>query len=128
VGTLRDAILAADDLPREQVQTDEWAPSGVPFVFVRGLTAAERDNWESSVTVLAPDGSRRPNPRLKNSRARFAALVMVDENGARIFEDADVDRLAERSAAVLERIALVGLRLSGMIEADANPSTDDPDV
>lgn len=127
MGSMRDAILAAEDLPREQVHTDEWAPFGVPFVYVRGLSAGERDAWESAVTVLAPDGSRRPNPRLKNSRARFCALIMVDEDGGRIFADTDVDRLAEHSAAVLERIALVGLRLSGMIEAEANPSTGDLD-
>jgi hypothetical protein len=48
MGGIRDKILAADDLPREQVQTDEWAPFGVPFVFVRGLSAAERDKWETT--------------------------------------------------------------------------------
>lgn len=131
MGTLRDQILAADDLPREQVATDEWAPSGVPFVYVRGLSAAERDDWEQSVTTLLPDGTRRANPKMRNTRAKFAALVMVEEDGTRIFPDGDrdgIDRLANRSALVLERIAMVGLRLSGMVEANGtNPSEGDQD-
>lgn len=128
MGTLRDAILAAEDLPREEVKTDEWGPFGVPSVFVRGFTSKERDDWEMSLTVAGPDGGRVPNPRLKNLRAGFVVRVLVDENGERIFDDKDVDLLAGKSAAVLDRLWDVGRRLSGLetaSEAEANPSTGD---
>ena len=49
MGTLRDAILNAQDLPTEEVATDEWGAFGFPTVRVRGLTAGEREKWERSV-------------------------------------------------------------------------------
>lgn len=122
--TLRDSILAADDLPRERVQTDEWGRSGVPFVYMRGFSGSEREAWERSQTVLGPNGDRIPNPRAKNVRAQFLVKLMTDENGDRIFADEDVEALSGKNAAVLERLAMVGLRLSGMIGDEANPSQD----
>lgn len=130
--TLRDAILAADDLPREEVATPEWEPAGVPFVYVRGLTSSERDDYETSLLTTGPDGRRVPNPRMKNVRASFAVRVIVDEHGERIFTERDVVALAGKSALVIERLWDVGRRLSGMqteeeLEAEGNPSTGDPD-
>ncbi len=126
MGTLRDQILAAEDLPREEVKTDEWGPFGVPSVFVRGLTSKERDDWEMSLTVAGPDGTRIANPRLKNMRAGFVVNVLVDENGERIFADKDVELLAAKNAAVIDRLWDVGRRLSGMdTQAEANPSEGD---
>lgn len=128
MGTLRDAILAAEDLPREEVKTDEWGPSGVPSVFVRGFTSKERDDWEMSLTVLGPNGSRVQNPRLRNLRAGFVVRALVDANGERIFDDKDVELLAGKNAAVIDRLWDVGRRLSGMQtedEEETNPSTGD---
>lgn len=127
MGTLRDAILAANDLPTEEVDVPEWAPFiGAPTVRVRGLTAAERDEWDKARTVVASNGLRRPNPKLTNASARFAVLCMVDENGQRIFADDDVEALAtSKSSRVIERIVEVGLRLSGMVDEDTNPSKGD---
>jgi hypothetical protein len=127
MGTLRDAILAAEDLPREEVQTPEWGPAGAPTVFVRGFTSKERDDWEMSLTVAGPDGSRIPNPRLKNLRAGFVVRVLVDKDGNRIFEDKDVEVLSAKSASVLDRLWDVGRRLSGMdnVQTEPNPSTGD---
>jgi len=134
MGSLRDAILSADDLPREQVKTDEWAPFGVPFVYVRALTAKERDDYEMSLTVPGPNGGRVPNPRLKNIRATFAAKVIVEEDRSgkyvRAFDDSDVSKLGNRNAAVLDRIVDKGLELSGMApvkDDEENPSTGDQD-
>ena len=125
MGSLRDAILSAEDLPREKVQTDEWAPFGVPFVYVRGLTSAERDAYEQSLLVTV-NGNRVPNTRMKNIRAAFVARVLVDENGERPFSDKDVDVLGEKNAAVIDRLWDVGRRLSGMLlEEETNPSTGD---
>ena len=40
----REAILAAEDLPRELVEVPEWGGA----VYVRALTGAERDQFEAS--------------------------------------------------------------------------------
>jgi hypothetical protein len=126
MGTLRENILAADDLPREKVATDEWAPSGVPFVYVRGLTAAERDDYEQSLTERGPDGTVRAKVRQQNLRAGFVARVIVDENGERVFTDKDVDALGGKNASVIDRIWDRARELSGM-GVEVNPSEGDQD-
>lgn len=131
MASMREKILAAEDLPREQVKTDEWAPFGVPFVLVRGLTSSERDEYEQSLLITRPDGRRVTNPNIKNVRAGLVAKVMLDpDTGERVFSDAQIGELAGKNARVIERLWDVGRRLSGMqtdeeTEAEANPSTGD---
>lgn len=103
----RDSILRADDLPREEVAVPEWGGA----VWVRTLTAAERDAFEASVNP----GKGRKN--LANFRARLAVLCVVDEKGERLFQDEDAAALGRRSAAALDRITDAALRLSGLSEA-----------
>lgn len=136
MATLREMILAANDLPREKVTTDEWAPFGVPFVHVRGLTSAERDAYEMSLLITKPNGDRVANPKLRNIKAGFVARVLVDENGERVFTDSQIAEIAGKSANVIERIWAKGRELSGMrvpdddeddegTEEEANPSSGD---
>lgn len=131
MGALRDKILEQHELPKEQVQTDEWGPLGVPFVYVRGLTAKEREEWELAQTVRGSNGGRVPNPKPKPLiRAGFVVKIVVDENGEREFEDKDAEMLANEAASLVERLWNVGRRLSGIFDEDeveANPSTDDQD-
>lgn len=122
VGALRDKILAADDLPREKVQTDEWAPSGAPFVYVRGMTAAERDAWEQDMSAQ----QSRPGRPVKNVRASFVVRSIVGEDGERMFKDVDAEALGGKNAAVLDRLWDVARRLSGYGDAAGpNPSRGD---
>jgi len=126
---MREAILTAADLPFEEVDTPEWAPFGVPSVRVRGLSAAERDAWEMSLTQQ--DGKGRVQVgNLRNVRASFVAKIVVDEDGERVFTDRDARELGKRNAIVINRIWLMGRELSGMNEeedGDENPSEGDQD-
>ena len=89
----KDAILVADDLPREAVEIKEWGGT----VYVRSMSAAERDEWEAS--WLADDGKpKTARERLKNLRARLAVLVLVDDSGNRLFADEDADALGKKAA------------------------------
>lgn len=127
--SLREQILGAEDLPRQSVDTPEWAPA-VPSVTVRGLTAAERDQYEQGLTERTPDGSVRPRRNLKNLRASFVVRVVVNDDGSRVFTDDDIDVLGEKSALVLDRLWDVGRALSGMqteVETEENPSTGEQD-
>lgn len=126
MGTLRDKILAPHDLPREKVETPEWAPE-VPFVWVRGLTSSGRDAWEMSLTVGGANGSRVPNPRLKNIRSNFCVRVIVDDDGELVFSDKDAAVLGEEPSQVIDRIWQVGRRLSGLAIEEENPSSGDLD-
>ena len=122
MGTLRDAILNAEDLPTEEVATDEWGAFGFPTVRVRGLTAGEREKWERSVGDF--DGKKQTMVR-----ERLVALTVVDENGNPEFNESDVKMLSQRSSQVIVRLFDAARRLSGMqTEAEleeANPSKGD---
>jgi hypothetical protein len=121
MGTLRDAILNAQDLPTEEVATDEWGAFGFPTVRVRGLTAGEREKWERSVDT---DGKVQTMIREK-----LVALTVVDAAGNPEFTMDDVQALSNQSSAVIVRLFDAARRLSGMqTEAEleaANPSMGD---
>lgn len=108
----KDAILAANDRETVDVEVPEWGGT----VRVRALSGAERDAYEVALAGVRPDGSPRIN--LVNVRARLVALAVVDETGARMFDDADVKALGEKSGVALQRVFEVAQRLSGMTDED----------
>lgn len=112
----RDAILAAPDLPTEEVQVPEWG--GV--VFVRGLTGAQRDRFEASIVELR---GRKRILHLEDIRARLVAMTVVDADGRRLFTDQDVPALSGKSASALQRVFEVAQRLSGLSSTDIEELT-----
>lgn len=101
----REAILAADSLPKELVQVPEWGGD----VYVRAMTGAERDSFEAS--FVGADGKVR---KLDNIRAKLCALSICDEGGSRLFSDADIIALGKTSASALQRVFKVAQKLSGL--------------
>lgn len=108
----RDQILAANDRETVDVEVPEWGGT----VRVRALSGAERDAYEVALAGVRPDGSARVN--LVNVRARLIALAVVDETGARMFSDADVEALGEKSGIAMQRVFEVAQRLSGLTDED----------
>lgn len=108
----RDAILYAVDIKTEDVAVPEWGGT----VRVKAMTGAERDAYESSVVQMRSDGTKAVN--LENLRGRLVALTCVDENGERLFTDADAIALGSKSAAALERVFDVARKLSGLTDND----------
>jgi len=100
----REAILAADDLKREEVQVPEWGGA----VCVTTMTGAGRDAWEQS--LVGAKGA----VNITNVRARLVAYTVVDAEGQRLFTDADAEALGRKSAAALDRCAKVAQRLNGL--------------
>ena len=112
----KDQIFEASDLKTQTVNVPEWGGS----VAVRSMTGADRDAFEDSMITVLPDGTRAPN--MTNMRAKLIALTVVDEAGNRLFEAADFDRLACKSASALERVFAAAQALNGLggqAEADA---------
>jgi hypothetical protein len=105
----RDEILTVQDRQFEDVEVPEWGGT----VRLRGLTGQERDRLEAS--VISKQGKVT---NLTNFRARLCALAIVDEDGERIFSDADVAALGIKSAAALERVFMAAQRLSGLSDDD----------
>jgi hypothetical protein len=107
----KDAILSSDDLPKELVAVPEWGGE----VYVRCLTAAERDDWEASVMHME---GNKTKANLQNLRAKLVARTVCDEDGARMFEDKDVVALGAKSAAALDRLYTVAAKLSKISKND----------
>lgn len=106
---LRDKILNAQDLKREAVVVPEW--DGVT-VYVRTLTGAERDAFESSILDAAGKVTR------DNARAKLVGRCVVDEAGGRVFDEADIAALGRKSASALDRLFSVASRLNGLSNKD----------
>jgi hypothetical protein len=104
----KDQILAATQLPVEEVNVPEWGGT----VFVRTMTGTERDQCEQAI-LTAKEKKRR-----LNVRAMYAVRTIIDEKGNRLFADNDADELAKTSAKALDRIFGVALRMSGVKEED----------
>lgn len=102
----RDSILGMQDLEMEAVEVPEWGGS----VKVRALSNSD---------------IKRINKLAKNESTQLDAMVLtvalsvVDDEGNRIFEDKDVDKLAQKSFSVITRLSNVCTRLSGLDIEDA---------
>src|SRR4051812_29809096 len=79
----RDQILEAKDLETREVDCPEWGGS----VLVRALSGRERDAWEASLVQMR---GKQQVPQMGNVRAKLVVRCCVDENGERLFSDADV--------------------------------------
>jgi hypothetical protein len=101
----RDAILAAKDFDYKDVDVPEWGGS----VRIRGLSAKERDGFEASLAK---------SQDLSNIRSRLVVLAVIDEDGERVFTDADAEKLGEKNAQVMCRLFDVVRNLSGMSDED----------
>jgi hypothetical protein len=105
----RDEILAANDLPTEEVPTPEWFPDGA--VLVRALTAAEWIEVGRS-SMSATNGDREP--AMLDLMLRIPAMCIVDAQGRRLFSDADLEALGRKNPLPLKRIMDVVQRLSDL--------------
>ncbi len=107
----REGILNATDLTLEPVEVPEWGGN----VLVRGLTGAERDAYEASIVKQVGNKARMD---MENMRAKLVALCLVDENGKRLFTQADAEALGKKSGAALQRVFAAAQRLSGLAGED----------
>lgn len=112
----RDQILQVPDLVTEEVSVPEWGGT----VLVKTLTGAERDRLEA--TIVSMNG-KKTTTNLKNLRAKMCVASCVDEEGKPLFTEKDVEALGNKSAAALQRVFEVGMRLSGLSEEDVDELT-----
>ena len=111
--SLRDTILAADDIASETVDVPEW---GVK-VTLRGMTGKQR-------IQLVDKASATEKGYMYSD---ILIEMAYDEDGGQIFDPADREALADKSGGVLERLALKVLQLSGVSVDDAEDEVaEDP--
>ena len=101
-------ILQAKDFQEETVKVPEWGGE----IRVRGLTATERDSFEHELFDQAD------SPGMKIVRSSLCARCIIDEKGDRLFSDADIKALGNKSAVALNRVFQVAQKLSGLRKED----------
>lgn len=99
----KSAILGASDLKHEDVEVTAWGGT----VRVRVMTGGERDQFRAA--IQSDDGV----PVGKFSAALLAA-TLIDEAGRRLFTMDDMEELQAKSAASLDGLAAVAMRLNGL--------------
>lgn len=111
--SLKDQILAAQDLPSEQVRVPEWDVT----VTVRGLSARERDEYFMSQAVIR--NGQVVGQDTANATAKLLVKCIRGDDGEPLFGPEHVELLGGKSAAALDRLFKVASRLSGLAEEDA---------
>lgn len=107
-----DEILAMDDIPTEAVLVPEWKNRKV---LVCGLTAAAKNAYQSSLVEI--QGKTR-KLKLEHATAKLLVRTLVNAKREALFTESQILKLSTKSAAVLERLAKVASRLSGMDEEE----------
>ena len=108
----KDAILASHDLPYEDAEVPEWGGK----VRVRVLTGAELDKYHGSLfTVKGKDVVQDR----ENFRTKLLVKCLIDDKGNRLFNDKELEDLAGKSGAVLQRLYEIASRLNGMTAEEA---------
>jgi hypothetical protein len=107
----RDAILAAVDITVEKVDVPEWG--GV--VYVKALSGTDRERYLDSIHVTKGRGKHATREVvLQQASAKLAVLAICDEQGTRLFTDADVEALGKKSAKALQRVVDAAAKLNGL--------------
>jgi hypothetical protein len=103
--SLRDQILAAQDLRHEDVEVPEW---GVK-VRVRTLRGEEIDAWVQA--HIDEKGAPRDGP--DRMMRIFVACVVDPETEAPLFTLADIPALQKKCATAVSGLAGIALTLNG---------------
>jgi hypothetical protein len=108
--SIRDQILAVQDIPTQLVEVPEW---GVK-IEVRGMTGAERTRIMDKATAAGEMNLQMIYPEI------VIATSFDPLTGEQVFVPEDRDILLSKSATALDRVAMVGMRLSGFTKESAD--------
>jgi len=107
--SLRDEILAADDLPTREVPVPEWGKT----VYVKSLTGVERLELERQFHTLYKEGSESIAPCL-------LAATICDADGQVVFSYSDVQALEKKNGGAIARLFSVASTLNPMFGVDVD--------
>ena len=114
--SIRDQILASVDIPSEKVPVPEWGVT----IEVRGMTGAERTR------IMDKAVDQQGGVNLQFVYPEIVIATCFDDNtGEQIFKPSDRDALLTKSAVALDRLAQVGMRLSGFTQESADAQGKD---
>ncbi|URM90421.1 hypothetical protein LUW75_10900 [Streptomyces sp. MRC013] len=105
----KDQIAQADDRQWEDVPVPEWGGE----VRIMGMSGTDRNAYQASLVVMGPNG-KPSGIRLEDQTAKLVARCLVGEDFKRLYTDKEVKALGAKNGGVLERLADVAKRLSGL--------------
>lgn len=106
----KEQILAAQDCAPVAVETPEWGGT----IYVRPMTAAERDRYTIVSARLAGRGREIDPSEYTDLTLRLLALTICDEEGKLVFSEADIKLLAAKSGEVVDRVFRVAQSVNGI--------------
>ena len=112
----KDAILSVQDLDTTAVEVPEWGGT----VYVRTMTGAERDYFETAIMKRSNNGQFD----ISGLRVQIVILTACDAGGSLLFDEADFDSLSQKSSSALNRVCEVAQRINGIMDID-NESVED---
>lgn len=101
-------ITNSEDQRYEIIDIPEWGGQ----VKVAVMSGFARDRFESS--IMGKNGGINHI----NIRAKLAAATIVDEEGNLMFDEADVQKLGQKSCAALDRVFAAAQRLNLLTDKD----------
>lgn len=111
---LRDKILSGSKLKIEAVEAFDT------IVYVQELTGKERDAFEASLSSIK---GKNITMTMDNVRAKLVIRSLCDEDGLRVFEDADLESVGNLPASELDKVFEVAQRISGLKKEDIEELT-----
>jgi len=121
-------IFEAEDLLSERVEVPEWGG----YVIVRTMSGSEKDRFQMATLTQHKGQIVTDLRKMKHFRTRAVSLCAANDKGERLFTDAQVEKLAKKSAVALDRVYTVASRLNGLaedatgeLEKNSEPSPED---
>jgi hypothetical protein len=113
----KNDILDIDDIKTKEIEVPEWDGS----VFIRQLTRGQADEYFGRRFAKSELKQRGRNQsevesdvKLFGHDAWLVAQAVCDENGQRLFSNADVKELEKKNSNAIGRIAVAIVDFSGM--------------
>ncbi len=117
--SLRDRIRECNDVEFELVDcSTEWGCT----IEMRSPTSTETSELEEWAAAHAQADEENPDPkRFRGMKEKYIVACAFDPNsGKQLFNDADMEWLAEKNGKVIERLWVVAQRLVGLTEVEAD--------
>ena len=99
-----------EELEKEWVPIPEWGEN--KGVYIKVMTAFEKDAYQRSLLQKNPDGSMFADSA--NSTAKLVAACTVNADGKLLFDFSDIIPLGKKSSVIMERLAEVARRINAI--------------
>jgi hypothetical protein len=106
-----DDILKIEDRATVKVSIPEWNTT----LTIRAFSGAERDSWEYELQQAQKAGKK-----VDNFRAKLAALIVVNDDGSKMFSNEQIEALGSKSAKALDRIFDAFIKLNKLSNDEVN--------